>query len=168
MKIVFDVEALEGDVFRVILSSGDDAFFASERFFEAKGIDVDIVEIDLERVKGENPATLSVLRSIADGIGRCFMHNQRAVLYYYCDDMNDVPSIGVRNQGMWPQEYRSQLFGLMFRRYVEQNNLSEDIVDVSITIQQDARPLYMHLIARNKHVAYLEQLKEYIIENFGK
>lgn len=53
MLISFDVQNDFGDVFRVSLSSGEDAYFATSDVIRDCDIDIEIVEIDLERIQGE-------------------------------------------------------------------------------------------------------------------
>ena len=128
MVVSFDIEAETGDCYRVILSSGEDAFFAGQWINDLFNNEIEIVEIDLERLSGNNATSLNTLKLIADGIGNCFRQNDKAILYYYCDDLMDVPK-SQRKNDMWPQEYRSQLFGLMFKRFVSQHE-TEDIKDI--------------------------------------
>ena len=166
MKVSFDVDSKQGDVYRVTLSSGCDAFFVQEDISEIVGNNVEIVEIDLERVNGKGITNTNILSKIAEGIARYFESNKKAVLYYYCDDLNDVP-MSQRKEDMWPQEYRSRLFSVMYNRYIAINNI-QDMMDVIFKIDQDDRPLFMHLIARQCHARYVELLKAYIIEHYGK
>lgn len=168
MVISFDIVAEEGDVYRVLLSSGEDAFFGSSEIDVLVGQEVEIIEIDLERLSGCNPASLKTLWEISNSIFRCIKQNDKAVLFYFCDDMNEIPVIGKGKEDMWPQEYRSLLFHKMFQRYVMQNHVSEDYVDISVVINEDSRPLYMHFISRSEHVHYVNMLKEYISSNYSK
>lgn len=126
------------------------------------------MEIDLERISGTNPASMRTLGKIAEGIAHCFEQNEKAILYYFCDDMNEIPVIGRGKETMWPQEYRSALFSKMFQRHVTRNQHAVDIVDVAVVINQGGRPLYMHLIARVCHSKYIDKLKEYISDNYAK
>lgn len=168
MVVSFDIVTEEGDIFRVLLTSGEDAFFATPDIYATLGSDIEIVEIDLERISGSNPASLKTLGMISDGIFRCFKQNDKAILYYFCDDLNEIPVLGKGKEDVWPQEYRSMLFHRMFQRYVTLNNVSEDFVDVVVVINEDTRPLYMHFIARAKHLHYIELLKEFVYSNYSK
>lgn len=164
MIVSFDISTETQDVFRVVLSSGEDCFFAGKDVYELLDNKVEIVEIDLERISGNTPASINTLMKISEVIGNYFLQNNKAVLYYYCDDMNDIP-VG-NNRGLWPQQYRSELFGRMFQRRVR--GMNSDIVDVIVLLQQESRPIYMHLIARSAHQKYIEALKDYIVSNYGK
>ena len=168
MVVSFDVIAEEGDVFRVLLSGGEDAFFATPDVCAVLGPNVEIIEIDLERVSGTNPASLRTLGKISEGIFRCFEQNDKAILYYFCDDLNDIPIIGRGKEDMWPQEYRSQLFSKMFQRYSLQNKNLIDAVDVVVVINEEIRPLFMHFIARAQHAHYIDILKKFVTDNYGK
>lgn len=166
MVVSFDVRTASNDVFRVSLSSGKDAFFATDDVMHESALDVEIIEIDLERIEGHHSADIRTLRAIADGIGRCFNQNSKAVLYYYCDEL-DLPIISRHHKGEWPQEYRSQLFSRMFQRYATEAGVL-DVIDMTVEIMQGDRPVFMHLIARECHRSSLEILKNYIITNYGK
>lgn len=166
MTFSFVVIDESGDTFRVILSSGDDAFFADSEIRKILGESVEIVEIDLERVSGSKPASLKTLKSIAEGIGRCFVQNEKAILYYYCDELSEA-FMSSRKADFWPQEYRSQLFSLLFQRYVASFG-GQEITDLTIVLNQGDRPLFMHLISRMKHAQYIEIIKQYITKNYGK
>lgn len=166
MVVSFDVKTDTNDIFRVSLSSGEDAFFATEDVMQDAALDVEIIEIDLERIEGSHSADIKTLRVIADGIGRCFSQNSKAVLYYYCDEL-DLPVVSHHHEREWPQEYRSQLFSRMFQRYASKAGII-DVVDMTVEIMQGDRPIFMHLIARECHRSSLEVLRNYIIKNYGK
>ena len=168
MVFSFNVIADTGDVFRVILSSGEDAFFATPEICSLLNNEIEIVEIDLERVTGSAPTSLKTLTKISEGIAHCFEQNKKAVLYYFCDDLSEVPSIGDSKIGMWPQEYRSLLFSRMFERYALNTSMEDSVTDVEVVIYEDTRPLYMHLIARTCHSRYIEALKAYITSRYSK
>ncbi len=166
MRVTFQVTSESNDVYQVTLSSGKDAFFATEDVCAQFCNDVEIVEIDLDRVSGNNPTSLQTLSLISEGIARYFSTNNKAVLYYYCDDLDDVPKSS-RKGDVWPQEYRSHLFSLMFQRYLLSQDI-KDVIDVTIMINQGQRPIYMHIIARKAHMHYINIVKTYIIDNYGK
>ena len=166
MKISFDVFAEPNERYRVTLSSGDDTFFVNEDVLSMLGEDVEVVEVDLERISGKQTTSMKSLRLIADGIGRSFIQNTKSILYYYCDDLSEIPA-GKTGHYRWPQEYRNALFSLLFKRFAESHpNLS--ISDYEIKIDEDGRPLYMHLVARKQHDYYIQKLKDYIAVNYGK
>lgn len=166
MKYIFRVEAPEGDVYQISLASGLDAFFATEDVCADLSSEFEIIEIDLERISGDTPTTPYTLSLITEEIGKYFLQNNKAILYYYCDDMADVPKSG-RKQDMWPQEYRSKLFSHMLQRYVVSHSIF-DMIDEDIMLEEGTRPIYMHLIGRAEHKHYIEVVKRYIITNYGK
>lgn len=55
----------------------------------------------------------------------------------------------------------------MFQRYLLNHGV-QDVIDVTLVIKQDFRPIFMHLISRKEHSHYIERLKAYIIDNYGK
>lgn len=102
MKHIFRVESPEGDIYQVTLSSGVDAFFATKDVCNELSDKFEIIEIDLDRISGDHPTTPYTLSLVAEGIGNYFLQNNKAILYYYCDDMADVPK-SERKYEMLPQ-----------------------------------------------------------------
>lgn len=166
MKHIFRVESPEGDTYEISLSSGVDAFFATQDVCKELSNEFEIVEIDLERLSGDNPTSPHTLSLITEQIGRFFLQNNKAILYYYCDDLAEVPKSN-RKQDMWPQEYRSQLFSIMLQRYVVSHSVY-DLIDENIMLDQGGSPIYMHLIGRAEHANYIQLVKQYILTNYGK
>lgn len=165
MRISFDILTTSKDSYRVILSSGKDAFFATTDFVSLIDIDIDIVEIDLERLSGNKPTELKTLRLITTKIIKFIKQNKKTVLYYYCDDMSEI--VGVTKEILWPQEYRNRLFSLLFERFCK-NIPDLELKDVTIQINQVGRPLFMHLITRLEYVPILEKIRNFLLDNYGK
>lgn len=168
MVVSFDIVESTENSYRIILSSGEDAFFAQPDLLQELGPEVELVEIDLERTCGTQPTSVLTLQKIAEGIAQLFLQNEKAILYYYCDDMLEVPTKSDKHRDMWPQEYRSELFGRLFRRHVSRFDMQNDVRDVEVVIYQGNRPLFIHIIARSCHLAYLEHVKRFLIDNYGK
>lgn len=92
------------------------------------------MKVSFNVTSGDNPTTIQTLSLISEGIGRTFLMNPKAVLYYYCDDLAEVPK-SYRKDYMWPQEYRSHLFSIMFQRFMIKHN-ALDIIDVTLMIEE--------------------------------
>ena len=56
------------------------------------------------------------------------LDNENAILYFYCDDINEINR---RNHDITPQKYRSRLFSRM-----------------------SDRDIYIHIISRESHLDY--------------
>lgn len=166
MRFSFEVTSELGDLYAIHLTSGEDGFFVRQQIASLIDEPIEIVEIDLERLSGNNSASMKTLQAIVTGIARFFRQNDRAVLYYYCDEL-DVEQMRKNKKDMWPQEYRSHLFEMLFQRYCQQHQ-ELDILDTKIVIYQSDRPLYMHIIARAEHSGYLAVIRDYIVSNYGK
>lgn len=168
MVISFEINSGTEDSYRIILSSGEDAFFAQPDIIKELGNEVELVEIDLERTRGNNPTSIQTLYKIAEGIAKLFQQNEKAILYYYCDDLAEIPYVGSKHSSMWPQEYRSELFGRMFQRQVQLLSIQDELQDITVVIHQGDRPLYVHIIARKIHTQYIDVVKKYLTDNYGK
>jgi len=166
MRFSYEIEANLVDVYRVSLTSGEDAFFDTADVELLLNKDIEIVEIDLERINGTGKTSLRILEQIADGIANFIRQNSKSMLYYYCDDLSEIPFSG-RNRDISPQEYRSRIFSLMFNRYTSKYK-DLDLFDITIEINEDGRPLFMHLIAGRQYSDYVETVSRYILNNYGK
>ena len=89
-----------------------------------------------------------------------FEENETVVLYFYCDDMHDIPR---RNTNISPQKFRSDLFTRMFERYISMKHKT-DIVNTPIIIQTEDRDIYIHLIAKNNHMSFVNTVKSIIAD----
>ncbi len=157
MNTSVSITTKRGDVIRVFVSTIDKDLFP-ENIRQLLG-PVEIEEVVLERVTGDNPLSLSALMQIAEILGRILSENGNSILYFYCDEAHDIRR---RDTTLLPQHYRSLLFSGMYSRYMSHNNLT-DILNHPITvISSTGNETYIHLIAREKHLYITEVLKSYI------
>lgn len=156
MKITHPIQTSEGDKYLVLIESMamDTLFYEEDVAFLNN---IELVEITLERVFGNHKTTAKVLTEISQFIAGVINDNLNAVLYFYCDDMNDIQR---RNKSISPQKFRSNLFSKMFDRYTTSNNIS-DYVNTSIEIKAD-RHIYIHLISRSANQIYVDYIKNRI------
>lgn len=77
------------------------------------------------------------------------LDNENAILYFYCDDINEINR---RNHDITPQKYRSRLFSRMFDRYMTSHDIT-GVVNASLEIRSD-RDIYIHIISRESHLDY--------------
>lgn len=166
MRISSDLTSEDGDIYRVILSSGEDTFFVGDDVRALVGTKIEIVEVDLERINGSSKTSLSILYKIAELIGNFMEQDPDCVLYFFCDDIAPLPTKTTK-KNIWPQEYRSRIFSGMFEHYSIQHE-SLSAVNIPIVIDAVGRPIYMHLIARAEHLAFIDTIKDYVMTNYGK
>lgn len=120
---------------------------------------VSVCDVTLERVEGDGIVSIAMLNSISEAIASFLFLNPNVILYYYCDE-KDVKR---RDSEVLPQEYRSNLFSAMFARRMERIG-STDITDYPIMAESVNGPIYIHIIAWNKHAFIVEQIKDMILD----
>lgn len=124
---------------------------------------VEIYDVVLLRVSGDETTSFKSLAQISTFI-QGFMHNHpAAILYFYCDDMHEIRRAH-KHANYSPQQFRSQLFSLLFDREMQRYPETKLINNVQ-TITTDQGTAYIHLIscAANQHVVtnLFGQLIEY-------
>lgn len=65
-----------------------------------------------------------------------------------------------------PQKFRSDLFSYMFDKYITSNRLT-NITNTPIEIIAD-RTIYIHLIARDVHLPFVNAIKDTIVNMASK
>lgn len=163
MNLSFSYKTEKGDVYRISLENIPTELL-SEEVREELGGNVEIVEVILDRLYGDNITDRKTLSLISEKIGRIFIESPNLILYYFCDDLHSVPN---QRSSITPQEYRSRLFSAMFERFVKQREL-KGVSDSQIYIDAVGWDIYLHLIYRDEHSDYIELLKNYIAENYTK
>ena len=95
------------------------------------------------------------------------LQHPNAILYYQCDDMDDVPMNSRKKiSGISVQKYRSMLFSLMFDKQARYVPL--DMVNVPIFFDFMGHETYIHIIARESHLSLINLIKRDIKEGFEK
>lgn len=122
-------------------------------------MDIEIVDVTLERVKGINPTDIGILLKISNIIGEILNDNGNLILYFYCDDMHNISRR--ENRGVSPQKFRSDLFSRMFDKYILSNGIT-NMINTPIEIKAD-RHIYIHLISRDTHLNYVNAIKNAIM-----
>ena len=158
MDITFSICSGIEDEYRITLSPFEISLFPDNLKPLLDGIE--LTDITLERMKGTNTTNLTILLKISNIIGEVFEENENVVLYFYCDDMHDIPR---RNTNISPQKFRSDLFTRMFERYISMKH-KIDIVNTPIIIQTEDRDIYIHLIAKNNHMSFVNTVKSIIAD----
>lgn len=130
MKISVSLVSGNTDEYRIGFETIESGFLSDEIFNHLKEEGIEIVEVLLERVKGVDSTNISVLSEMTNIIHRLFGDNENVILYFFCDDLNEIPCT---NKSVEPQEYRSRLFSAMFERFTMKHQMS-DVHNVAICI----------------------------------
>ena len=103
-----------------------------------------IIEVVLHRTQSNYTIEHTTLFHISEAIFDYMKEHPNDILYYYCDEINQVPKIRQTRQET-PAQYRNRLFSLMFHREKEKHpNLP--IEDRLIHIETDSGQAFIHLI----------------------
>lgn len=162
MDISVSIKSKSDDEYRIILSPFNLEVIPDE-VRVLLGSDMEIADVTLERVKGNNPTDIGILLKISNVIGEVFSDNENLILYFYCDDMHDILR---RDKELTPQKFRSNLFSRMFDKYISSNGIT-DMINTPIEVKAD-RCIYIHLISRSAHLKYVNAIKRAIMEMESK
>lgn len=164
MKVSASLIVGNTDEYRVGFETIETGFLPEDAFEYLKEEKIEIVEVLLERVKGSTSTNIAVLSEISNIISRFFTDNKSVILYFFCDDLNEIPCSGKEIE---PQAYRSRLFSAMYNRFTT-NHHTQDIENISICIDALGRNQYLHFIVRNHHLKYVEFIQRNIEEVYLK
>lgn len=161
--VIVNITSARGDEYRIRLSSSGNRFLSEEISQEVKR-SVDILTIELERIKGQLPTGHVVLSQIERVIAEVFLQNPNAVICFICDFLSPIPS---SKKQIPVQQYRSILFTRMFERYVSQNSVGS-VVQSVLTISGIGEDYYIHIIARSEHMRYVNMISDDIRVGYSK
>lgn len=155
MNEVYTITSDNGDEYKLQFTTDRSGVIADALLdiLARKGIEV--VEIGLARVKGQNVTSPHVLALIEDCIADLMQRHQNIILSFFCDFIHFVPS----NKKIPVQEYRSRLFSAMFNRYVSQHHL-HDYCNHVVEIEGVSEPFFFHVIYRKEHEVYADMIAE--------
>lgn len=130
---------------------------------------IEILEVILVREQGEGATKKNVLNEMVTYIADVFASHKNAIIYYLCDDMLEIPSRNKKgkNSVLSVQEYRSRLFSCMFTSYVN-DHCVKGVHDTCVRIDGVGYSQFLHLVARDEHMAIVKKLKEDVFSGFGK
>ena len=169
MNYSFSISTRQGDEYRIMFIDADVSVLAEniQKTIVEQGIDIS--EIMIDRVRGGESTAQEVLHAITGRVADLFAENDNMVIYYSCDDMNPIPSRNLRgaNKELSVQEYRSTLFSHIFDTYMYSHQVS-GITNTPVIINGEGYKQFMHLIARAKHQAIVDLIKDDVIEGWGK
>ncbi|MGN1156629.1 MAG: hypothetical protein ACI4TK_10660 [Agathobacter sp.] len=150
---------------RLGLETADTSFLGESISSEIESRCVEIVEVILDRELGKGLAGMALLDNISSVIANVFIENKNSILFFYCDDLNEIPRCRTRN--ISPQEYRSNLFSLMFERYVTKHGI-QSVHDVTIRVNAIDHPLFFHFISRDEHMDIIDEIKDDFAATYSK
>ena len=134
---------------------------------------LDISELIIERVSGENATGQQVLHDISGWVADMFACNPNLIIYYSCDDILPIPSRNNNsvNKDLPVNEYRSRLFTRIFNTYMSSHQVS-GVTNTPIRLDnydnEAGYSIFIHFIARDKHADVVDMLKNDIREVSGK
>lgn len=158
-----------GDEYRILFVPADVQNLSPEIRQALYERNIDITELIIDRVSGENSTPPRVLHSIVGRIADIFAEHPNLIIYYSCDDCNPIPARNASsaNRYMSVQEYRSRLFNHLFDTYMSSHHVS-GITNTPIRIDGQDYSLFMHLISRSEHQCVIELVKDDIQQGYGK
>lgn len=147
-----EVVSIGESVFLFEISELSHKYLTPETWSQLDGA-VQLYTISLERVQGVRPITPFELGILAEKVASFMLANPEAVLCYYCDYLNDIPSMRANRPTTSRQEYRSLLFSHLFDRYTS-SHLLDSYSQSIITIGGD-EDYYIHIIAQRDLSPYM-------------
>lgn len=164
--LMIEDEVRIGDnIFLIDISELGDKYLSSDTVRNVKQF-ADIFSITLERVAGCSPVKPSEFAPLVRRIEAFMWLNPKAILCFYCDFLNNIPSIRKTRRPISPQEYRSRLFSALFTRYNSHHEGSSYVQSV-ITIEGEEN-YYIHIIALRSMSLLIEQIAKDLQEAYGK
>ena len=125
MTEVYTLYSENGDEYKLQFTTERSSLIANNILDRLEQAGIEVVEVGLGRVKGENITGHKMLGQIEACIADLLQRHPNVILSYFCDFINLVPR---KKKDMTVQEYRSRLFSAMFKRYISLNDL-DDICD---------------------------------------
>lgn len=164
MTEVYSLYSESGDEYKLQFTTDRSGIIADDLLDQLNAQGIEVVEIGLARVKGQNVTSHKVLYQIEECIADQMQRMPNVILSYFCDFIHLVPS---QKKNMAVQEYRSRMFSAMFKRYISQNQ-KLDMYDDEIKIDGVTEPFFFHVIYHKEHQHFAEMIAEGHIKYFGK
>ena len=120
----------------------------------------------LSRVAGRSPVKPSEFAPIVHRVESFMRLNPRAILCFYCDYLNEIPSIRKTRIPISVQEYRSRLFTALFDRYSKYHKSCSYVQSV-ITIEGEEK-YYIHIIALKSLSFLIDTIAQDLQDAYGK
>ena len=165
MKVSVSIKSQLGNAVRIGLETADTSFIGESISKHLYSRGIEIIEVVLDRQAGKEMIGLNFLNEISSVVAKLFLENKHSILFYYCDDMNEIPHCNHCN--MLPQEYRSKLFSQMFSRYVTSHNIDK-VHDTTICVNAVDRPLFFHFISHKDNLDIINDIQEDFSKTYSK
>ena len=163
MNEVYIITSESGDEYKLQFTTERSGIIADVLLDLLVGNDIEVVEIGLARVKGQNVTSPLVLARIEESIANIMQRHRNVILSFFCDFIHVVPS----KKKISVQEYRSRLFSAMFNRYVSQHHL-HDFCNHVVEVEGGSEPFFFHIIYRKEHEAFADMIADGYQKDFGK
>ena len=163
MNEVYTITSDCGDEYKLQFTTDRSGVIADALLDFLANTGIEVVEIGLARVKGQNITGHHVLAQIEDCIAELMQSHPNVILSFFCDFIHFVPS----NKRIPVQEYRSRLFSAMFNRYISQHHL-HDYCNHVVEVEGVSEPFFFHVIYKKEHEAYADMIAEGHQKDFGK
>ena len=164
MNEIYTICSDYGDEYKLQFTTDRSGIISDEILDALNQEGIEVIEVGLGRSAGLNITSLVVMAQIEDCIADVLHRHPSAVLSFFCDFINLIPST---KKNIPVQEYRSRLFSLMFNRYVSLHGL-EGYTNKVVIVQGVAEPYYFHVIAREEHIQYANMIAEGHHKDFDK
>ena len=164
MTEIYSLYSESGDEYKLQFTTDRSGIIADDILDQLSDQGIEVVEIGLARIKGQNITSHKVLHQIEECIANLMERMPNVILSYFCDFIHLVPS---QKKNMTVQEYRSRIFSAMFKRYVSQQ-VQLDVYDDEIKINGVTEPFFFHVIYHKQHQHFAEMIAEGHIRDFGK
>jgi len=148
---VFRIGTTEGDIWNVALSLYD-ASLVESVCSEITQQGVEVYNILLDRVEGKSVMPPSVRDRIAGLLAGFMQQRDNAILTYVCD----TSDVARRDMTKLPQQFRSELFGCMFKRYCTVHGdcrICDNPICFVHTNEDGTKepPIYGHILYHSEH-----------------
>lgn len=113
---------------------------------------IEIYDVVLLRDSGDGTTSFKSLAQISTFVKDFMSNHPNAILYFYCDDIHDIQRTH-KHIDYSPQQFRSQLFSLLFDREMTKHQDTKLVNNVQ-TITTAQGTAYIHLITSvaNQHI----------------
>ena len=112
MTEVYSLHSEQGDEYKLQFTTERSGIIADDILDQLNAQGIEVVEIGLARVKGQNITGHKVLHQIEECIADLMRRMPNVILSYFCDFIQYVQS---KKQDMPCQEYRSRKCSAMFK-----------------------------------------------------
>ena len=163
MNEVYTITSNSGDEYKLQFTTDRSGVIADALLDFLDNENIEVVEIGLARVKGQNVTSPHVLTLIEKSIANLMKKHPNVIISFFCDFIHFVPS----KKKIPVQEYRSRLFSAMFNRYISQHHL-HDYCNHVVEVEGVSEPFFFHIIYRKEHEKYADLIAKGHQKDFGK